>query len=437
MSLTKVSYSMIDGGPINVLDFGMDVGNTDAQNATAFQAAIDSLKNVGGTILIPAGTYNVTNITMDSTDYKGIRVVGLSAELTKLNFTTTGTAISMVSATFIENCSWENMTIDAPNCNKMFHLFNGSQCSFKKIRTTACGNSGVNAKAYHLQKSMATLFEEVSWVGVTKYGFYVEDDSDANTFLHCYMKGFVTTEYTIVCDTGAIAPAHVVTTFQDCIIGGGTVAAAIVALYGNCSNVTFINNYFETAVRAIQLGNAAGPHIASEILIKNNYVYQTSSDAFLLQASNNVMVEQNNFILITGYDININQLDVTKNQNLTIQYNKLTKQLGVNTGQNSIRYQDDDGFIRDRLTFKTNDAIAAAYTPGTIAAGATASTTATVTGAKLGWVAMASFSLSLSGATISAAVTAADTVTVTITNNTASPITLGAGFIRVLTLPTN
>jgi len=437
MSLTKATHRLLSGGAISVLDFGASTTNTDAQNAVAFQAAIDSLKNVGGTILIPSGTFDITNITMNSTEYKGIRIVGLSAELTKLNFTTTGTAISMVSATFIENCSWENMTIDAPNCNKMFHLYNGSQCSFRKIRTASCGNSGADAKAYHLQKSMATLFEEVSWVGVTKYGFYIEDDSDASTFLHCYMKGFVTTEFTIVCDSGAISPAHAVTTFQDCIIGGGTQASAVVALNGNSHNVTFINNYFETMVKAIQLGNAAGPYIASEILIKNNYVYETSSDAFLLQATNNVIIEQNNFILITGYDINVNQLDVTKNQNLTIQSNKLTKQIGINASQNKVRYQDYDGVVRDRLTFIPNDAFFVSFTPGTIANGARSSTTATVTGAKLGWIAMASFSLDLAGTTISAAVTATDTVTITITNNTGGSVALGAGVARVLVIPFN
>jgi hypothetical protein len=427
---------MISGAPISVLDFGAATTNTAVQNATAFQAAIDSLKNIGGTVLIPSGTFNITNLTMNSTQYKGIRIIGLSAELTKLNFTTTGTAISMDSATFIENCSWENMTIDAPNCNKMFYLFNGSQCSFIKIRTASCGNSGANAKAYHIRKSMATYFREVSWVGETKYGFYVDDDADGTTFLHCYMKGFTTTEYTVVFTAGLLAPAHVVTTMQDCIIGGGTVASVIVALDGPCSNVTFINNYFETMVRAIQLGNAAGPHIASEILIKNNYVYSTSSDAFLLQASRNVMIEQNNFILITGYDINVNQFDVTKNQNLTIQYNTLTKAIGINTGQNKIRYQDFDGFIIDRLTFTTNDAIAPPYTPGVIVNGAKVSTTVTVTGAKLGWIALASFSLDLAGTTISAEITSANTATVTITNNTGSTVTLSGGFLRVLTIPT-
>lgn len=437
MSLTKTTYSMIKGGPINVLDFGMATTNTASQNAAAFQAALDSLQNIGGTILIPAGTYNVTNVTMDSVAYSGIKIIGLSPELTKLNFTTTGTAVSMNSTTFISNVVWQDMAIDAPNCNRIFHLYNGSQCAFRKIRTAATGNSGVDAKAYHLQLSMATMFEEVSWVGESKYGFFVEDDSDATTFLHCYMKGFTNTLYTVVFNTGSIAPAHVVTTVQDCIIGGGTQASVGIALDGDCNNITLINNYFETMVRAVQLGNAAGPYYASEILIKNNYVYQTSEEAFLLRASKNVVIEQNNFILIAGDDIDCNASDPTKNENLTIQYNKLTKAIDINAAHKKVRYQDFDGVIRDRLTFTPDDALGFSFTPGTIADGAVASTTTTVTGAKLGWIAMASFSLNLSGATISAAVTATDTVTVTVTNNTGGSVTIGAGVARVLVIPFN
>lgn len=54
MSLTKVSYSMINGSPINVLDFGA-VGNGVTNDTAAFQAAAD----VGGQILVPDGTYKI------------------------------------------------------------------------------------------------------------------------------------------------------------------------------------------------------------------------------------------------------------------------------------------------------------------------------------------------------------------------------------------
>lgn len=439
MSLTKVSHSMISGGAISVLDFGADPSNTDVQNATAFQAAIDSLKNIGGTVLIPAGTFNLTNITMNSDEYNGIKIVGLSAELTKLNFTTTGIAISMNSTTFVSNVSWENMVIDAPNSNTMIFLRNGSQCSFRKLRHTATGNTGgATSKGYHLQRSMATFFEEVSYGGGTNayVGFLIEQDSDANTFLHCYMKGGASCFNTVVFTGGTSSIAHAVTTVQDCIIGGGTNASVAVANDADAWCISFVNNYFETGVNGIILGNAAAPYYARNITILNNYFFDFSGNGIFLNATENVNVEKNEFVIITGFDVSVNTTDVTKNTNATIQYNTLTKQVQVNAGQSKIRYQQDDGTIRDRLTFIPDDALGVAWTPGTIANNASVSTNVTVTGVVDGWIALASFSLSLGGMSISAAINAASAVTVTITNNTGGSVTLGAGVLRVLVIPT-
>ena len=55
MSLTKVSYSMIQGATANVLDFGADPTGV-ASSASAFNAAVTSLTN-GGIVYIPAGTF--------------------------------------------------------------------------------------------------------------------------------------------------------------------------------------------------------------------------------------------------------------------------------------------------------------------------------------------------------------------------------------------
>jgi hypothetical protein len=57
MSLTKATYAMVDGAPLNVLDFGA-IGNGIADDTAAFQAAI----NAGRSIYIPAGTYVITTI---------------------------------------------------------------------------------------------------------------------------------------------------------------------------------------------------------------------------------------------------------------------------------------------------------------------------------------------------------------------------------------
>jgi hypothetical protein len=57
MSLTKVTYSMIDGATVNVFDFGaVNDGVTD--NTAAIQAAIDfAAANDGGIVFIPSGSY--------------------------------------------------------------------------------------------------------------------------------------------------------------------------------------------------------------------------------------------------------------------------------------------------------------------------------------------------------------------------------------------
>lgn len=59
MSLTKVTYSMIAGAVVNVLDFGA-VGDGSTDDTLKLQAAIDSLETSGGVIYFPTGEYKIT-----------------------------------------------------------------------------------------------------------------------------------------------------------------------------------------------------------------------------------------------------------------------------------------------------------------------------------------------------------------------------------------
>lgn len=62
MSLTKVSFSMINGAFVNVLDFGAYNDGTNATATTAaIQAALDSLATTGGTVYFPVGNYAVNS----------------------------------------------------------------------------------------------------------------------------------------------------------------------------------------------------------------------------------------------------------------------------------------------------------------------------------------------------------------------------------------
>lgn len=60
MSLTKVSYSMINGAVVNVLDYGAIAdwnGSTGTDNVTALNAAYSAVASTGGTVYLPKGTY--------------------------------------------------------------------------------------------------------------------------------------------------------------------------------------------------------------------------------------------------------------------------------------------------------------------------------------------------------------------------------------------
>jgi polygalacturonase len=71
MSLTKVSYSMIQGAFVNVLDYGA-VGDNTVDCTTAFQAAIDACP-YGGTVFIPVGKFKLTAAITTS---KAIQLTG-------------------------------------------------------------------------------------------------------------------------------------------------------------------------------------------------------------------------------------------------------------------------------------------------------------------------------------------------------------------------
>lgn len=65
MSLTKVSYSMIQGAVVNVLDYGANADGTN--DSSAINAAIASIAATGGAVYFPSGIYGISSqILVDS-----------------------------------------------------------------------------------------------------------------------------------------------------------------------------------------------------------------------------------------------------------------------------------------------------------------------------------------------------------------------------------
>ena len=98
MSLTKATYSMISGAPVNVFDFGA-VGNGTTDDTAAIQAAVNSANALGGgTVYLPQGDYK---ITAPITIYSNIRFIGAGGQSTKITKTTSTPVAASATANLV------------------------------------------------------------------------------------------------------------------------------------------------------------------------------------------------------------------------------------------------------------------------------------------------------------------------------------------------
>lgn len=194
MALTKVTYSMIDGAVVNVLDYGA-VGDDATSNTAALQAALDALTS-GGTMYVPEGIYRsgaltVSNdnveiamepgavlkfnvlgsgakaITISAENFSvrggaiqgpaggvyvgnenGLHMIGASTASRKVGLTVIGTEISQfgahgIYAQFVDSIAVENCNIhDCGYAGAMFLSCNHGTFTDNTVQTIAPGTSG-------------------------------------------------------------------------------------------------------------------------------------------------------------------------------------------------------------------------------------------------------------------------------------------------------
>lgn len=92
MSLTKVSYSMIDGAPLYAKDYGV-VANGVANDRPAMQLALNAIPATGGTLVLPRGTIllDATQLTLLGKSNVTIQGAGMGATLIDGSAVTGGT----------------------------------------------------------------------------------------------------------------------------------------------------------------------------------------------------------------------------------------------------------------------------------------------------------------------------------------------------------
>lgn len=177
MSLTKVSYSMIDGTPLNVLDYGADPTGS-ADSYAAFVAALAA----GSYVYVPQGTYKLTQ-TLSITGQKlfcGPDSSSSSLQLAVLNFTGAGNGIQAISAEFGGLCI-RNFMIIGGDGSGAYAIYNTRpQAVIENIHIEGWNNSGIALEQAGTgsQASWGTLVRQCKWIGpatATPYfGFQVD-----------------------------------------------------------------------------------------------------------------------------------------------------------------------------------------------------------------------------------------------------------------------
>jgi hypothetical protein len=111
MSLTKVTYAMIEGATANVLDFNA-VGDGVADDTAAIQAAINSLSATGGGVYLPTGTYKITaslsinaaNITFYGDGFEATTIKATASTFWMLQYTDNSDNLN-VNNIFFDGCA--------------------------------------------------------------------------------------------------------------------------------------------------------------------------------------------------------------------------------------------------------------------------------------------------------------------------------------------
>lgn len=119
MALTKATYSLIDGAPFNVMDYGA-VGDGVTDDTASIQAAVDAARAAGGgTIYAPEGDYLITS-TVDLYQNSAVNIVLKGAARAATTFIT---ANDIVVFSHAEDCVFEDFSVTQTGTPKTGRAF--------------------------------------------------------------------------------------------------------------------------------------------------------------------------------------------------------------------------------------------------------------------------------------------------------------------------
>lgn len=193
MSLTKVSYAMITGAPVNIQDYGADAtGSTDS--TTAIQAAADAAFTNGQALYIPAGTFKIT----DTVSVK-VSIIGEGPRVSIIKNYGTNDALDLSQSNYYT--TFQNFSVDGSGnvaSRDGISLYDsaavtGNNVAYSQFFNVYSRNNGRHG-LYHRQ-AWATRYEQCQFTDNGGLGVYVDtqsgDSGSANgvSFFQCDSRG--------------------------------------------------------------------------------------------------------------------------------------------------------------------------------------------------------------------------------------------------------
>ena len=308
MSLTKVSFSMIDGALVNVADYGASSSATAAVNTAAFIAALDAAKssssgvdqngNPAGTVFVPRGRYQLNPDQIIIPNW--VNLVGAGKSATMLVAATAGTTLIRMgtAANPTYRTSISDLTIYGASLNITGLSIYASLWLMYNVEVTNCNYHGIYLYSSYTGKA---------------YNTYVSYCSTSAGYAGIYMDG--------VSSGSGVNDVN--------FFGGGLSYCYDSVRIHNCNGVWFDGMSVQSSKRNAFNFDASSFDVTG-ISIKNCY-FEANCDTYagyvVAGTFTDVTIENNYFagsgshqiVAIGGYGFN--QLQVINNQFDTNGYN--------------------------------------------------------------------------------------------------------------------
>ena len=283
MSLTKVSYSMIQGAPVNILDYGASTSS--ANNTVAIQAALDT----GLDVFIPAGAFLCTDTLSMNTPFQTLFGNGWGSQIT-FTFASSKEGLIMGVPTGAIACDKQTLRnvylLGTANVSKLLDI-KGPECNILNNRIINNSNgSNIYLEDENTPTGVYVFGQRIlnnfisGTAGTTNLGIRLGANNQATEIAY----NNITNCSTFVYVNGATTSLNINNNIMQKATAGN--AAIYINRDGSampCYNINIANNYFEEIqfVVSVDDANVANLTITQNYANRNNVATRATSTFYV------------------------------------------------------------------------------------------------------------------------------------------------------------